>query len=358
MEGGGRRRGGSIGKKTWHLGLLVILLLAVGVVLFFLRWREGGFEWRLFAATFLEMHPLWMLAAVGFVFASYYARVLRWAVLLRPLKDTPSQWGLFSATVIGFTAIVLFGRPGEVVRPYLIARREGVPFSSQLAALLLERIYDLLTALLIFALALTQVQQSAATVGPGLQWVLRSGGYAASLLSVVCLAILILLRRYSQAMQQRLLDGLSFLPDRYGTRIASFVSAFVEGAGSTKSGSSTILLIVYTLFEWALIAGCYIALFKAFPSTASFSLVDVMIFLGFVSFGCVIQIPGIGGGMQLAALVVLTELFRLPFETSTGLSLIVWITTFVVVVPAGLLLAVREGVTWRKLKELKPEASL
>ena len=39
--------------------------------------------------------------------------------------------GLTSDTAIGFTAVVLLGRVGEVVRPYLIAVQTGVPFSSQ-----------------------------------------------------------------------------------------------------------------------------------------------------------------------------------------------------------------------------------
>ena len=65
---------------------------------------------------------------------------------------------LLSATMIGFTAITLFGRPGEFVRPYLIARKEQVPVTSQFAAWVLERIFDLLMALLLFAFALTRVQ--------------------------------------------------------------------------------------------------------------------------------------------------------------------------------------------------------
>ena len=50
------------------------------------------------------------------------------------------------------TAIILFGRAGELVRPYLISVKEKVTFSSQLAAWVIERICDLLAALLIFGL--------------------------------------------------------------------------------------------------------------------------------------------------------------------------------------------------------------
>src|ERR1022692_1041195 len=83
---------------------------------------------------------------------------------------------LLSATVVGFTAITLFGRPCEFVRPYLIARKEQVPVASQLAAWVLERLFDLLMALLLFAFAMTRVQTSGMHVGQKLTWVLAAGG--------------------------------------------------------------------------------------------------------------------------------------------------------------------------------------
>jgi len=78
------------------------------------------------------------------IFGTYYGRALRWAVFLKPLKQKPSLGNLFSATVIGFAAITVFGRPGEFVRPYLIALKERVPVPSQMAAWILERMFDLL----------------------------------------------------------------------------------------------------------------------------------------------------------------------------------------------------------------------
>ena len=76
---------------------------------------------------------------------------------LKPLKAKPSIAIILSATVIGFSAVTLFGRPGEFVRPYLIAMKEGVPVASQIAAWVLERIFDLLMALLVFGFALSHL---------------------------------------------------------------------------------------------------------------------------------------------------------------------------------------------------------
>ena len=51
------------------------------------------------------------------------------------------------------------------------------------------------------------------------------------------------------------------------------------------------------------------------------SLVDVLIFMGFVSFGSAVQIPGIGGGMQVVAVLVLTELFGVRLELATSFAI-------------------------------------
>jgi glycosyltransferase 2 family protein len=49
--------------------------------------------------------------------------------------------------------------------------------------------------------------------------------------------------------------------------------------------------------------------------------VDVLIFVGLVSFGAAVQIPGIGGGLQVVAVVVLTELFRVRLEPATSFAI-------------------------------------
>ncbi len=134
--------------------------------------------------------------------ATYYGRALRWAVFLKPLKAHPSIRNLLSATVIGFAAVTLFGRPGELVRPYLIAVKERVPVSSQFAAWFLERIFDLLMALLIFGFALTRVHASGAHVGPRLAGVLAVGGRLAALAAVVLLAVLLSLRHFAEPIRR------------------------------------------------------------------------------------------------------------------------------------------------------------
>ena len=78
-------------------------------------------------------------------------------------------------------------------------------------------------------------------------------------------------------------------------------------------------------------------------------------FTGFVAFGSIVQIPGIGGGMQVASVVVLTELFGLDLASATGAAVLIWLSMYVFVTPFGILLAIHEGVKWKEISHLKPE---
>ncbi len=328
-------------------------MLAALAVLF--RSDIRSFHWAVFLHTLSRLDLAWLAAAAAFAMATYYGRALRWAVLLRPVKAHPCMWNLFSATVIGFTALTLLGRPGEFVRPYLIARKERVPVSSQLAAWLLERIFDLLVALLVFGWALGRVRDSGVAAGPALGWVLAVGGRFVAFFCLISLTILVVIRHFSERMQNRLLEALRILPEARYARAEKLVRAFVQGVESTRSHHGILLLTFYTILEWALIAGCYLCIVRAYGSSLRFGWVDVLIFMGFVAFGSVVQIPGVGGGVQVVSVLVLRELFAVPLEIATSVALVVWILTFIVVVPPGLLLAVREGIHWGRLKHLEEE---
>ena len=319
-------------------------------------WHSGGFKWELFASTFRTLDAGWLALSAAIAWLTYLGRALRWRVLIRPLKADPSLWNLFTGTAIGFTALVLFGRPGEMVRPYVIALKEKLPFSSQMAAWLVERMYDLMMALLIFGVALSQVNTSGVQVGEGLRWVLSVGGYAAAAVATLCMVVFWAMRQFGAASVKRILDAGEVLPERYRPPLRRVVGAFSEGIQSTKDSGAVAAALGYSVLEWALIVACYACIFRA--STAMQALggmMDVLIFVGFVSFGSVVQIPGVGGGTQIVTVIVLTELFGMPVEVSSGLAIILWAVTFVVIVPFGLVLAFHDGLQWGKLRQIRQQ---
>lgn len=347
-------KGGLIRKSRWKWLTLGVLLVLAALYLLRSELRKSGFRWSVFAATLTRLDWGWLLAAVGFALVTYYVRALRWAVLMRPVQPHPNMKRLLSATLIGFTAITLLGRPGEFVRPYLISVQERVPFSSQISAWVLERIYDLLIALAIFAFALSHVRDLG-DPGPTLSRVLEIGGWLLWILTAACLLLLILVRHYSDAMRRRLLEALGFLSEHHLDRAGRFLEALFQGAESTRSARSVFLLVAYTIVEWALIVLCSFSIMRAYGTDIQLPIRDVVIFMGFVSFGAVVQIPGIGGGIQVVAVVVLTKIFGFTVELATSVAVMLWLVAFVAVVPIGLVAALHAGLSWRKLRDLERE---
>ncbi|MGD0049623.1 MAG: lysylphosphatidylglycerol synthase transmembrane domain-containing protein [Bryobacteraceae bacterium] len=347
-------RGGEIQHRWWKWAAGGLVVAAVGVGLVW-RFSPRAFDWHLAAASVAGLDWMWIGLSLLPVAGTYYVRALRWAVFLKPLKPHPSIRNLLSATVIGFTAITLFGRAGEFVRPYLIAVKEKVPFPSQLAAWLLERIFDLLMVLLFFAFALMRITSTGVHVGPRLAWVLAAGG---RFVAASCLGLLVLLfamRHFAEPVRRYLTHAIRFWPERHFARAEKLLAGLVQGVESTRSDGALLAIFLYSVLEWMLIAASYWCLTRSFEAVLHFSVVDVIIFVGFVSFGAAVQIPGVGGGLQVAAVVVLTELFRVRLEPATSFAILLWILSFVVIVPVGLMVTVKEGLDWRSLRRMGRE---
>jgi len=338
---------------------IVLVVAGVGLLLWlvYAQLSDRSFDWQLAANSFVRLDWRWVLLSVAPIFGTYYGRALRWAVFLKPLKEHPSLKNLLSATVTGFTAVTLFGRPGEFVRPYLIARKEKVPLTSQFSAWALERIFDLLMALLVFAFALTRVQNSGVKVGPNLQWVLTFGGRIVGGLGVAVLVILLSLRHFAEPARVRILRALHRIPKRHVARAERLVNALFQGVESTRSDAALFVVFLYSVGEWVLICACYWCLARSFAGIVNLSLLDVLILAGFVSFGSVVQIPGVGGGTQVVSVLVLTELFGVRLELASAFAVCLWILTFVAIVPVGLLIALKEGLDWHSLRRIGREVA-
>src|SRR5271156_6432144 len=128
-------------KKRIVASVVVFLILAVLVYLQYRHWQS--FDWGTFWSQTHRIKKIHVLHGIALIYLAYAMRALRWKLFLRPVRPKTSVRELLSPTLIGFTGLALLGRAGEFIRPYLIARRTDLPFSSQLAVWAVERIFDL-----------------------------------------------------------------------------------------------------------------------------------------------------------------------------------------------------------------------
>ena len=131
-----------------RLRAAVVLLVTIGLLAFFLRGVNAADVWE----KTRQADPRLLALGVGVTMMTYALRALRWQYLLAPIGPTRFSTA-FQTTVIGFAASFLLpARAGEVLRPYLLAKRENLPPTSAFATVILERLLDLVTVLLLFGI--------------------------------------------------------------------------------------------------------------------------------------------------------------------------------------------------------------
>jgi hypothetical protein len=309
----------------------------LSIVVCFISLRYSFFHWNLFLETLHDLKFSWVAAGAGFALLSYFGRAGRWKVMMLPSRSHLGP--VFAATLIGFSAVVLFGRAGEVVRPLLIARREHSTVAAQAAIWILERLFDLLLILGLFGIGLVESNSFDVKSGSILTPVLRVGGGVVTVAAGAASAILYVLARHPTTCREQILKALSFLPARLFRKVERTLGAFLRGACSISQPRIMIGSLVLTVLEWAIVLAAVWCFFQSHPAFRDFGLLDVAVYVGFVSVGNIVQLPGIGGGVQIVSVIVLTELFHKPLEIATGLSLLVWAGLALIVLPFGITLA-------------------
>src|SRR5256885_16043309 len=126
-------------KKRFLISALVLIVLAGLVYLQVRAWKK--FDWHHFWVATHNTNKFYLIAGVTLVYADYILRAVRWKILLRPVCNAKTS-DLVPPTMIGFTGLALLGRPGEFIRPYLIARKYNLSMSSQVAVWTVERLFD------------------------------------------------------------------------------------------------------------------------------------------------------------------------------------------------------------------------
>jgi uncharacterized protein (TIRG00374 family) len=338
--------------KRWIIWLIVAVLL--GLLLVQLK-HSSGFAWDKFWQHARYADPLHIALGLGIIYFCYTLRAVRWAILLRPTKKV-SAASLLGTQFIGFTAIALFGRLGELVRPYLVARRTQLTLSSQLAVYAVERMFDLASVALIFSVTLA--------LSPSLNTLphhelFHKIGYVGLGLALAIAAFAWFLRATGGAIAAVAKRGLGWLSTGLGESISAKILAFRDGLQAISSLRDLVDAMAVSLVMWAMIAWSYIAITHSFtgdPILATLPFSHCMLLMAASMVGSMVQLPFIGGGSQMATATAMRALFGVQIEAAVACGILLWLVSFAGVVPVGLIWARFEHVSLRKAAAESEEA--
>jgi uncharacterized protein (TIRG00374 family) len=289
----------------------------------------GANYWYLIPSAVANLTGLWI-------------RSLRWGVLLRPVR-TVRMRDLFPCTVIGFMANNLFpARLGEFMRAIVLKRRTGIPASAAFATIVLERMFDGVTILLVLLVIVGFLDL------PFPDW-LRKASFASIVGFLALLGFLVTLKLHTDKALRLFRAVLRPVPERWRDRLLRLLQSFVDGLQMLHDWRSLVMSIVLSAGLWIFPAlAIYFALLASglfLPLSAAFFLLVVVV-MGVIAPSA----PGYVGTIQYMAVIGLA-LFGVPKSTALGFSILYHLTQYIPVTALGLVLFFSMGLSFSKIRE-------
>ncbi len=313
--------------------------LALGIVIsiaaFYFAFKNVPFNELL---TYLSsINYLWLFPSVLVIFISFALRAFRWMVILEPACKI-SFWKAFHPLMIGFMLnCILPGRVGEVARPAILQKKENVPFSTGLATVVAERIFDLSIIIILFAVILASIdidpQLSISFGGYNLnrETLVTIGGNIFKLM-IILIAVIILFSFSS--IRQILKRMISKIPSLFSlknvslkNKLQKFCGSLIRFLDNVSTGFSVIkypqkmcICIGLSFIIWVLSAFSFYIIALGCPGIrlSYLELFAVMIIICF--FIALPSVPGFWGIWEAGGIFALS-LFGVPAKEAAGFTL-------------------------------------
>jgi len=313
------------------------------------------FTWRKFIVSVGQANIWLLLLSFAAIYGCYAIRAVRWQRFCRYLGPT-TFLNTYGGTLMGFAAIFVLGRAGEPVRPLLLARKDRLPVAGMFGIFFLERFCDFAAAAALACLSLLVFPNRLSDAGADMNWVGHARRGAWLLLAALSglIAILVYYRVHGAGAVDRGLERWR-AAGGFRMRIASAISGISEGLQAIRTLPDLWAAIGYTAAHWALAVLIYLWVSQAFSGAfvhSDMNFWGAMLLLAVTLVGSVLQLPGIGGGAQIASIVALTAIFGVEQEPAIAIAVVLWIITFAGCTLVGIPLLIHEGMSVGELRQL------
>ncbi len=283
-------------------------------------------------------------------------RAYRWGALLAPLGPAKIKH-LFAATTIGFAAVFLIGRMGEVVRPVMLPLKEPrVRASASFVTIMVERIYDVLAVVVLFSANLLWLSPPG-NVARELSRV-RIAGTVLLIAVLAGLACLVWFRRKSTtavAWIERRLRGWSFVPERLTRAVVSILEQLARALRVLANARELAVTIAWTALLWGGVVVANFLVMRAFG--LRFGVSETVFVLGWSLVGSLVPTPGGAAGAFHAATAAGLIFLGVERETAAAISIVIHVIDFGPSVIFGFFYFVRGDINFSRLRSLSsPEA--
>lgn len=295
-----------------------------------------------------------LLLAVTLTFVMALVRAERWQYLLAPLGHT-RFWVAFRTTILGFAvSYILPARAGEVVRPYLLARKERLPATAVFATVIVERMLDLVAVLLLLGVFFAVLQRGEAAAAPWLYQAILFGGLAIAPVGIGILVTMFMMAGHPERLHGLVLKMERVLPSRLARAVAGFARTFAEGLAVVRRPRRLVIAMLWSLVLWLAIAGQLWVIVRAFD--IAFPPAGALVITAMLVVGVAVPTPGGVGGTHEALRLGLTSFYAADNDAAVGAAIVQHAVNFVPYLALGLLFLAQDGLNMTRLRELSDTA--
>ena len=285
---------------------------SIFLTLFFLYFAFKGTDFVKLWAILERANYWWALSMLPVLMASHLLRAWRWEYLLRPIKRELRFRNLFSAMSVGYMVNNILPKVGEVVRPYAIGKLEGISRSAAFGTLLVERIFDVLSFLVMIAL-IPLVYSGPLT--QSFPWLEETGIWVtAATLGCVAVFTFLMLRR--DVLVKLLNFFTRHLSAARAKKVEDISHSFLDGFLFLKEPKHYLMIAILSILVWGLYIVMMYLPFYAFGLTARYGL-DIrsaVVVQAISSIGYMAPTPGSTGPYHYFTVQCLTKLYGVDSE--------------------------------------------
>jgi len=325
---------------------VIVLALLVGFGVW--AYYHVAFSFTNFKAQLAQADWSKIAIGLGCIYLGYVFRAARWAMLIRHNKKV-GPFSLLGTQVIGFTSVALVGRVADLTRPYLTAKKTGLPLSTQIAVYIVERLFDAGSMALIFS-SVILFSPAGALPHPEIFKKVGIWGLAGTAAGAL---FLVAVRLAGGAVAGFFEKSLGVLSKGLGHAVGEKIRGFQTGLDTLRTPTDLAITLGLSLAMWGLITITYLqtaSAFTASPQLAAMTLAKGMVLMVVSGGASVFQLPVLGWFTQIGVVAAaLSSFFGVAPEPATACAATLLLVTFLGIVPVGLIWAQFEHVSLRKV---------
>lgn len=283
------------------------IFLAFGLFLFWLAYRD--FDFYKFKQELHLINWFWISTAIIISLLSHLSRAIRWKMLVKPLGYNMNLRNTFLAVLVMYFVNLLVPRAGEIARCSVLTKYEKVPFTSLVGTVIIERIADTITMIILAIIVFTykfdifvQFLNQHPEVQSNFWTIFSTKNILIGIILISIIALLIIIFK-------------PFTNSKIGAKVKNLVIEFKKGILTIAKLENKWKFIFHTLLIFTLWLFMFYAVFLAYPPTEKLT-IGTGIFV-FMMSGFAMLLP-VQGGIGPWHIMVIQTLLLFGINETNG----------------------------------------